>query len=305
MDRLTSQIIVCLLLLIAFQGNASPESSDYTANPPLLSNTSVPLVMLAMSVDHELFKKAYSDYTDLDTDGELDTSYEDGFDYLGYFDSSWCYQYSSNRFQPIAMATGENTHFCISATAPWSGNFLNWASMSRMDILRQVLFGGKRSTDTISLTVLERAYLPRDVHAFGKVYDNSHSGISTQNYTPYDESSISLCNVAEYENGTPTLRVARGSWLRWSSTALIQCQWDRTDSPSYSSYLASHNVYIEACVDGKDAVTSSRCKTYPNGKSKPVGLLQQYGESGAIWFGLVTGSYDKNISGGILRKNIG
>ncbi|WP_067514461.1 pilus assembly protein [Endozoicomonas ascidiicola] len=309
MDRLASQhiygLVAGLILLMALQVNAAPESSHYAAKPPLLSNTSAPLVMLAMSVDHELFKKAYSDYTDLDADGELDTSYEDGFDYLGYFDSSWCYQFTSNRFQPIAMATGENRHFCTTSTAPWSGNFLNWASMSRMDILRKVLFGGKRSTDTTTLTVLERAYLPRDVHAFGKVYDSSRSGVSTLNYTPYNESSVSLCNVAEYENGTPTLRVARGSWPRWSSTAAMQCQWGRTDSPPYSNYLTSHNVYVEACVDGKDAATSSRCKTYPNGNSKPVGLLQQYGESGAIWFGLLTGSYDKNISGGVLRKNIG
>ena len=305
MDRLTSQILSGLLLFIALHGNTSPVSSDYAAKPPFLSNASASLVMLVMSVDHELFKKAYSDYTDLDADGELDTGYEDSFDYLGYFDSNWCYQYTSGLFTPIALATGENLHFCRTQSAPWSGNFLNWASMSRMDILRKVLFGGKRSTDSTNQTILERAYLPRDVHAFGKVYDSRRSGISSLNYTPYNEASISLCNVAAYENGTPTLRVARGAWPRWSSTALVQCQWGRTDSPSYSEFLTSNNLYIEACVAGKDATTSSRCKTYPNGVSKPVGLLQQYGESGAIWFGLLTGSYDKNISGGILRKNIG
>ena len=284
---------------------AAPVSSDYAAVPPLLSKTSAPLVMLAMSVDHELFKKAYSDYTDLDADGFLDTSYNDGFDYLGYFDSNWCYQYVSGRYSPISQAEGVNNHYCTTSTAPWSGNFLNWASMSRMDILRKILYGGKRSTDTISQTILERAYLPRDVHAFVKVYNSGITGVGTFNYTPYNNASISLCNVAASENGTPLIRVAENEWSRWASTESVQCQWDQSESPSSHFELNTHNVFVEVCVSGKDAVTSSRCQDYPSGNSKPLGLLQKYGESGTVRFGLLTGTYDKNISGGMLRKNIG
>ena len=305
MERLAIKLLLLYLLIWQTQAIAVPLSSDYAATPPLLSKTSEPLVMLAMSVDHELFRKAYSDYTDLDADGRLDTSYNDAFDYLGYFDSNWCYLYSSGRYSPVAQADGINNHYCTTSSAPWSGNFLNWAAMSRMDILRKVLYGGKRSTDTSSQTILERAYLPRDVHAFVKVYRSSNSGVSSSNYTPYSDTSISLCSVAATENGTPVIRTARGAWPRWGSTALIQCQWGRAESPSNSQALSTHNAYVEACVDGKDAVTSSRCKEYDNGNSKPVGLLQKYGESGAVRFGLLTGTYDKNISGGLLRKNIG
>ncbi len=311
MDGYTSQKLIIskvvffgLLILLPQRLLAQAVSSDYAATPPLISNTSSPLVMLVMSVDHELFKKAYSDYTDLDADGQLDTSYVDSFDYLGYYDSNWCYQYASGRYQPIAEATGDNRHFCTTSQAPWSGNFLNWATMTRMDVLRKVLFGGKRSDDTNSLTVLERAYIPRDVHAFVKVYRGNVTGIPSNYFTPHSDDEISICNVAASENGTPQMRVARGAWPRWASTEVKQCQWDAENGPSTSNSLTTNSVYIEACANGKDAANLDRCKLYPNGYSKPSGLLQKYGESGEIRFGLISGSYDKNISGGLLRRNI-
>src|SRR5690606_13503076 len=130
-------------------------------------------VMLVMSNDHELYKKAYTDYSDLDGDGVLDTSYDDSFTYSGYFDSNFCYTYDTtdNRFEPagdISARIGVSGHACDAAgvDGDWSGNFLNWASMTRMDIVRHVLYGGYRSTDTATsgatngVTVLERAFLP-------------------------------------------------------------------------------------------------------------------------------------------------
>jgi type IV pilus assembly protein PilY1 len=49
----------------------------------------------------------------------------------------------------------------------------------------------------------------------------------------------------------------------------------------------------------------ANCKQYPNGEYKPVGLLQRHGESNSMYFGLLSGSYTKNTSGGVLRKKIG
>ncbi len=297
----------CLILFLMTSGHADaePSSALYSAKPPLMSPASDPLVMLVMSVDHELFKKAYSDFSDLNADGKLDTGYNDKFNYLGYFNSAWCYSYSTskNRFQPKKLATGTNKHFCTTSSAPWSGNFLNWATMSRIDILRKVLFGGKRFKDTKNQTILERAYLPRDVHAFVKVYSGT-TEVPVKNLTPFNESAISLCNLAVSQDGAPVVRVASQAWPRWASTEVRQCQWGAQNSPPSSKKLAEHNVYIKSCVAGKGAEDSSHCKSYEDGKYKPVGLLQRYGEDGNLRFGLISGSYDKNISGGLLRKNI-
>ena len=295
------RLIVSLFCFMvqAVSVQADPTSQLYSAVPPMLSKSSDPLVMLVMSVDHELFKKAYPDYSDLDGDGQLDTTYKDDFDYSGYFESNWCYSYNSfyERYTPEVGATGVNHHYCV-ANNHWSGNFLNWATMSRIDILRRVLFGGKRVTDSNSTTVLERAYLPRDIHSFVKVYN----GIDVASLTPYN-TGISLCNLATLENGAPKVRIAEGSWQRWASTENRQCQWGADNSPSSSYKLAEQTVRVESCVAGKDH-SESRCKQYSSGSYKPIGLLQRYGEDGNIRFGLISGSYDKNISGGVLRRNI-
>ncbi len=52
----------------------------------------------------------------------------------------------------------------------------------------------------------------------------------------------------------------------------------------------------------------SFCRKYNDGitdRFKPAGLLQTYGESGRLRFGLVTGTYANPRDGGVLRRNIG
>lgn len=47
----------------------------------------------------------------------------------------------------------------------WSGDFLNYLTTARIDALRKVFYGGKRSTDTSSSTILERSVIPQDSHS--------------------------------------------------------------------------------------------------------------------------------------------
>lgn len=60
-------------------------------------------------------------------------------------------------------------------------------------------------------------------------------------------------------------------------------------------------IRAQVCVNG---LLESNCKAYPQGSNKPIGILQRYGDDKQMFFGLITGSYAKNHSGGILRKNI-
>ncbi|UPG88886.1 hypothetical protein L2Y96_15960 [Luteibacter aegosomaticola] len=148
------------------------QAGAYAVDPPLGVAGAAPLVMLNLSRDHQLFYKAYNDFTDLDNDQVIDTTYKNSVNYAGYFDNTKCYTYSATDgyFSPSALATG---HYCTSA---WSGNFLNWVSMTRMDEVRQILYGGYRSTDDASSTgktILERAHLPMDAHSFAKYYNGS------------------------------------------------------------------------------------------------------------------------------------
>ena len=152
--------------------------------PLFVSPPIPPLVMLDISKDQQLYKKAYNDYTDLDGDGILETTYKHSIDYYGYFDTFKCYSYGTStlasgvgdRFIP---ATATSTKYCDGTK--WSGNFLNWVSMSRMDAVRKLLFGGARTSGGDlatasgygSVTILERAYMPQDAHSWAKYYNGN------------------------------------------------------------------------------------------------------------------------------------
>ncbi|BCE00842.1 pilus assembly protein [Marinicellulosiphila megalodicopiae] len=279
-------------------------NEDFSAMPVLLSSTSTPLVMLAMSVDHQLFIKAYSDYSDNDGDGVLDTTYDDLFNYYGYFDSEYCYKQRSYVFYPSSTIDDYPNsvgHTC-SQSNDWSGNFLNWATMTRLDIVRKVLYGGKRSTDT-STTILERAHLPMDGHAFAKVFSSS----SMTDYTPYNKSTITMCNLSNEVVGDmlPVMLVADGSYPRWATSEKWQCNWNGTSRAPLTEKIADDIVIrVSACENDYEGLTADKCKEYPNGEIKPVGLLQLYGETGDIEFGLITGSHAKPDQGGMVRSNI-
>ncbi|MEX7640953.1 pilus assembly protein [Stenotrophomonas maltophilia] len=283
---------------------------DYDiAQEPLYSKQSQPpLMMMVMSRDEQLFNKAYSDYSDLDGDGVLDTTYQDKFDYSGYFDYNLCYSYNSGVFKANAEAKGANKHSCSGA---WSGNFLNWVTMSRLDVMRYVLYGGQRFTDTKEKTVLERAPIPSDLHAWVKVY--SGSNLREFANLPGSGTAFSFCSVTRSDKGAPLMRVAEGSFTEWASTASNQCDTGRaSNADGYadiprSTSVPDYTVRVEVC-DANSTVRESFCRKYNDGitdRFKPAGLLQTYGESGRLRFGLVTGTYANPRDGGVLRRNIG
>ena len=302
--------------------------------PLFLVSQASPMVMFALSVDHQLFAKAFADYSDLNGDGMIDSSYVDAFNYYGYFDNKRCYAYNGNSgwFEPKDAAGGANNHHCNNSASggDWSGNFLNWASMTRVDVLRKALFGGKRAVDTATQTVLERALLANDVHSFAKVFTPTYPD-TTDNYTPYNVTTLTLCNSTPEPSGSPNetqlldtatnppkIRVAAGDWGRWAAGSRNQCEWyeDQTNNdniaagtvPGYSDNLFASgtkdapNVKVDVCVATK---LEANCRSYNGSDSKPIGLLQEYDEDGTLRFGLVSGSYQKRDHGGVLRKAMG
>ncbi|GGK61652.1 pilus assembly protein [Amphritea balenae] len=315
-----------LMLVIAGLLGSTNSFAGIAQTPLYLSQSAAPRILFAMSNDHQQFVKAYTDYTDLDDDGVLDFTYQDSFDYYGYFDSAKCYLYDSTdkRFEPDGTAGGTNGHECNGNNKQWSGNWLNWATMTRMDIVRKVLYGGKRSTDTADETVLERAYLPSDVHSFAKVFKKEKAS-QVHKFTPYDDKSITVCNTSFVSNTEtsgsistldypPLMQVAIGDFPQWALSEKHQCGFRGNDNTA-SEMTRPHKdndkdkdlgsdfvVRVQVC---DASLPEGNCKAYAS--LKPTGLLQQYGEDSAALkmnFGLITGSYEKNLSGGVLRKNI-
>lgn len=187
-------------------------------SPLYLTVSQPPLIMLTMSKDHKLYYEAYNDYSDLDGDGTLDVGYKPAIDYYGYFDSYKCYSYASGLFTPVAVTA--NKKCTGTSDAYWSGDFLNYVTTSRMDAIRSVLYGGKRSTDTSTQTILERAYIPQDAHSWGKEYESlARDGYLVSEYTPLSEPQSGYRHLFASTNlnsdtATPLMRVLTDSRYR-------------------------------------------------------------------------------------------
>jgi type IV pilus assembly protein PilY1 len=269
---LYSGLLTLCLVHSAFAAAPQPPAQD----PLFLSNPVVPLAMLNMSKDHQLYMKLYDDYSDItDTratingvpnpnygkfakDDILDLTYINIYNYYGYFDSGKCYSYTNSRFEPTTFV--DNTKYCDGKT--WSGNFLNWATMTRMDAIRKILFGGYRSTDDTE-TVLERVLLPHDAHSFAKYYNGSDLPklipSSVVDGAPLDKASnvmasgITFCNTTRASSGMsqtintannpPLLRIAKGNFSLWASNERWQCTWNEEASASNSNDSTKSNIY--------------------------------------------------------------
>jgi type IV pilus assembly protein PilY1 len=64
---------------------ADPASATVAQEPLTVTRAIRPIVMLALSNDHQLYKVAYDDNIDIDKDGTIETSYDNGYEYYGYF----------------------------------------------------------------------------------------------------------------------------------------------------------------------------------------------------------------------------
>ena len=374
---------VFLLVISFFYVVENVAGADYTASQfssmpiNIVEEGAKPRIMIASGKDHQLFFKAYNDYSDLNGDGKIDVTYNHGFNYYGYFDSFKCYEYKNERFEPQSFTT---TKYCNNGTTgQWSGNFLNWVSMSRIDTIRKILFGGHRRVDTAAATVLERSYLPHDAHSWAKYY----AGEDLPKLTPFkkgtdydadcevrkdsvtgstsvhcpDPGSIDLKTVGmtfgnttdvggiAYGNNSysqhykepPLIKVVKGNYSLWASNERWQVTWASgaafdnhsasnandpsksliyaySDSPAKSTATGAKQYVarVQACVAGliDDAgvaavagSTKEKCKQYPSGNYKPIGLLQTYGDEDRMYFGMIAGTYGKHASGGDLVRD--
>jgi len=266
-----SAITVILASVLVMRAAAqTPTNATFSVNPqfsePAVSH---PMLMLTLAGDHQVFMKAYNDFDDLDGDELPDVTYNHNVVYKGYFNEEKCYTYSNGVFSPsgdAAAPTATDTtlgiktaglsikQYCSTASA-WSGNFLNWATMTRIDIVRSVLYGGKRSTDTTSSTILERAYLPNDGHSFAKYYNGSDlnklTGISSGSYNWNNadkiQNGLTFCNTSlghvndkasQDQNTFPAMRVARGNYSLWASGERFQCLlgYDNNNKKEFEEY---------------------------------------------------------------------
>jgi len=159
---------------------------DYCQVPPYVIQDVPPNVMIVLDTSGSMFNFAYFDgFTTTDTGddnmcdsssfpctGFTDPGTYPTYKYYGYFDPDYWYTYSSSKFVPAGPKSGTRP------ANSWDGNFLNWLTMRRVDIIRKVMAGGKSTGSGASTRLL------------GQIADYAGRGIYKQiananDYTPY------------------------------------------------------------------------------------------------------------------------
>ncbi len=118
-----------------------PSMNMYKKEPALFTSPVKPSVMLMLDNSGSMITPAYRPRSN---------AYNHSRDYYGLFKPELYYHYNSSKkyFEQCA----ENS---TQSNCPWSGNFLNWLTMRRIDISKKVLTGGatmKRYGDTCLYT---------------------------------------------------------------------------------------------------------------------------------------------------------
>ena len=186
---------VAAVAFVAFSAGSPPSIPAINLSADPLYAASVgdkPALALALSVEYPTVGAQYVDPDNNNGSTTDDPTYSPTIEYLGYYDAESCYVYkdsgetsATKRFvragRAVALVTPNTTNptwtsrlcwdgsksytkdggtFSTTTNDAFSGNFLNWASSSAIDMLRLSLTGGDRVIDTPTRTVLQRAMIP-------------------------------------------------------------------------------------------------------------------------------------------------
>jgi type IV pilus assembly protein PilY1 len=152
---------------------------DYTAVPPFVGNALPPNVLLVMDNSGSMRDSAYHPNS-----GD---TYDPSKEYGGYFEHDKCYSYGSSKFTVQAGSP---------PTCPnWDGNFLNFVSMTKIEIAKWVMVGGKCSSRSASGTCF----------GTGNLTGETSEGVTSISYsanavTPY----TGICN---FDRNSGSLRI--------------------------------------------------------------------------------------------------
>jgi type IV pilus assembly protein PilY1 len=236
---------------------------ELSPEPPLLRKAK-PTLSLLLSVEHPTMGAAYVN----GADPMNDPNYEVAKEYLGYFDPNACYRYdrSDRHFWRFSAANG---HTCDDNDS-FSGNFMNWATTSAIDMLRFGLTGGDRVVDETHKTVLQRSVLPAWFYNI-QYFPSKHL-----------RGSLARGTVPQGLRGgyTGTIYVANClNRIYFGTERVGDC-----NNPGANGNLGpgryTADPYFLARVqvcNGADATARpALCQRQPSGYHKPVGNLQRY-----------------------------
>lgn len=229
------------------------------ADEPLFSTTSrvKPNMVLDLSVEFPTTGAAYR--------GNFDITKS----YIGYWDPMGCYDYAvaDGHFKRTANATLAGK--AIVCANKWSGNMLNWAASSAIDMLRYAMTGGDRVKDTPTETVLQRAVLQDNFYNAGYNFPARVLSGDLDRLTP----------LAGSAGASGSIRIAScRDRLFIGSTSSGRCGNPGSDQAYGPDGPSPYFARVEVCSASEGPLRSDLCAKQPSGYYKPVGTIQTYSE---------------------------
>lgn len=254
-----------------------------------------PTISLALSVEFPTVGAQYRD------------TYSTANEYIGYFDAESCYDYINDanadlrRFDRKGAAIGRGC-----AGAGFSGNFMNWATSSAIDVLRLGLTGGDRIVDTTGMTVLQRAVIQTN-------FWNSGSYFPAKNL-PATLVTGAVPNILK-GSYAGDIKIANClNRVHFGTSATGSCAAPGNNSnlgvaggANGTTVLSSDSFFytrVKVCESNSGSLQDPRteyCIKYDAGNYKPIGNLQKYSDRVRVAaFGYLM---DNNYAryGGVLR----
>jgi type IV pilus assembly protein PilY1 len=229
------------------------------ADEPLFSTTSrvKPNMVLDLSVEFPTTGAAYR--------GDFDITKS----YIGYWDPMGCYDYAvaDGYFKRTATAALSGKE--IVCSQKWSGNMLNWAASSAIDMLRYAMTGGDRVIDTPGNTVLQRAVLQDNFYNAGYNFPARVLSTNLGKLTP-------LSGTVE-ASGSIHIASCRDR-LFIGTTSTGSCGNPGTDQAYGPDGPSSYFARVQVCSAMEGPLRSDLCAKQPSGSYKPVGTIQTYSE---------------------------
>ncbi len=121
------------------------DSTTYLAKPPFLSQgVDKPNVVISLDVSGSMTALAYPSGNGGNSPNTI--NFDPATRYFGYFteEDDTDLRAAKYTYQPLTFGSTTDSYFVRDdANGNWDGNFLNWLSMRRIDVVRKVLVGGK------------------------------------------------------------------------------------------------------------------------------------------------------------------
>lgn len=264
---MSKKLAVCfaIVVLLSFAGmiHAQAPMTNYCLQPPFTARVLKPNVLILMDNSGSMGEKA------------IVSAWAPATTWYGYFDSTRWYAYNTgtSRFEDAgdkATVTKQLTF--------WDGNFLNWMTMRRIDIVKKVLIGGKTTGRTGA--------------------GNPHTLVGDGDQGAYGPASISITNAGNVADQTTSETGAGPNLTNQSNnvspaTSMLGCTftipgsqatspvtltWNLTDNPSSA---ASRTDCVRIQLRKVSSGTTTMVKDYGVANTNTFNATTFYTTNGA------------------------